>query len=40
MVKSMLIAIVVMWTIALVLPYVLKIVKHRKEKGNNDVEKP
>lgn len=40
MVKVMLISIVVVWTIALVLPNVLKIIKHRKDKGGNDVEKP
>lgn len=36
MVKFMLISIVLMWTVALVLPQVLKFVKHRKEKGSND----
>lgn len=40
MIKAMLISIVIMWTIALVLPNVLKMIKHRKDKGGNDVEKP
>lgn len=39
MIKIMLIGIVICWLAAFLFPYVLKIVKHRKEKGVVDEEK-
>lgn len=39
MIKILLIGIVICWLVAFIFPYVLKIVKHRKEKGVVDAEK-
>lgn len=39
MIKIFLIGIIICWSVAFIFPYVLKIVKHRKEKGVSDEEK-